>query len=76
MIRGILEAEGGVMNEKIQELLQQVEKRGGNVHLSSQLPDPVAESFLREVLDCADCDLHADDRHEDRTQGRKGERAH
>lgn len=55
MLRGILGPEETIMNEKIQDLLKQVEVRGGNVHLSPQLPDALAESFLRQVLDCPDC---------------------
>lgn len=43
------------MNETVRDLLKKVEDRGGLVHLPTDLPDEVAELFLREVLDCRDC---------------------
>lgn len=64
------------MNKKIQELLKQVEERGGSVHLSSQLPDAFAESFLRQVLDCPDCGLHGASRVEDRISQGRDRRGH
>ena len=43
------------MNETVKDLLKKVEERGGMVHMPPDLPDEVAELFLREVLDCRDC---------------------
>lgn len=63
------------MNEKIQELLKQVEERGGSVHLSPHLPDTVAESFLRQVLDCPDCG-HDPGQGRDQTKRRRTRRGH
>ena len=43
------------MNETLRKLRGEIEKRGGVVHLEPNLPDEVAELFLREILDCPDC---------------------
>lgn len=49
------------MNEKIRNLMREIERRGGRVGLSESIPDEVAEQFLREILDCPDCGTAADD---------------
>ena len=43
------------MNKKIQRMAEEVKRRGGMVHLGKDLPDAVAEQFLKEVLACPDC---------------------
>ena len=56
------------MNETIRELLKRVEERGGSIHLAPQLPDAIAEAFLRQVLDCPDCVPQDEAREGDRTR--------
>ncbi len=43
------------MNEKIRNLMREVERRGGKVGFSDSIPDEIAEEFLMQVLDCPDC---------------------
>jgi hypothetical protein len=43
------------MNKTIRRLKQEIEQRGGQIHIDENLPDDVAELFLREVLSCPDC---------------------
>lgn len=43
------------MNEKVRKLLREVERKGGNVVISSDVPDEILETFLREVLACPCC---------------------
>ena len=43
------------MNERIRKMKQEIERRGGLLSLSEDLPDEVAEMFLEEVLNCPDC---------------------
>jgi hypothetical protein len=43
------------MNKTIRRLKLEIERRGGQVHLDENLPDSVAEQFLREILSCPDC---------------------
>jgi len=43
------------MNEKIQRMMQEIERRGGKVFGLETMPDAVTEQFLREVLSCPDC---------------------
>jgi hypothetical protein len=64
------------MNKKIRELLKQLEERGGSVHLSPQLPDALAESFLRQVLDCPDCGLPGESRVNARMSRGRDRRGH
>lgn len=47
------------MNRRIRRMKQEIERRGGLVHVSGALPDDLAEEFLRQVLDCPDCRAHA-----------------
>ena len=42
------------MNKKIARMMNEIERRGGVVDMST-LPDDLAEFFLAEVLDCPDC---------------------
>jgi hypothetical protein len=42
------------MNKRLRKMQREIERRGGVVHLGD-LPDDVAELFLREVLDCPEC---------------------
>ena len=43
------------MSKKLRALKREIERRGGFVGLAPDLPDDVAELFLREILDCPDC---------------------
>jgi len=43
------------MNRKIRRMKQEIERRGGMIHVSGTLPDAVAEAFLQQILDCPDC---------------------
>lgn len=43
------------MNRTVRKLLAKVEARGGIVGLNPEIPDWIAERFLREVLDCPMC---------------------
>ena len=43
------------MNNTIRRLKQQIEQRGGRIHIDESLPDAVTERFLKEVLTCPDC---------------------
>jgi len=43
------------MNRKLRRLQREIERRGGILHVSPQLPDDMAELFLREILECPDC---------------------
>ncbi|HXH38849.1 MAG TPA: hypothetical protein VNN08_09500 [Thermoanaerobaculia bacterium] len=47
------------MNRRIRRLREQIERRGGQVHIDENLPDEIAEMFLREILTCPDCAAHA-----------------
>jgi hypothetical protein len=43
------------MNKTNKRLKEQIEKRGGQVHIDEKLPDAIAEVFLRQILSCPDC---------------------
>ena len=43
------------MNERIRKMKEEIERRGGVISISEDLPEPVMELFLAEVLDCPDC---------------------
>ena len=43
------------MNEKIQRMIQEIERRGGTLFGLENMPDAVAEQFLRDILSCPDC---------------------
>ena len=43
------------MNRKLRRLQREIERRGGVLHVAPQLPDEIAELFLREILECPDC---------------------
>lgn len=43
------------MNKKIEEMMREIERRGGVVGIDASLPDAVAEMFLKEILACPDC---------------------
>jgi hypothetical protein len=43
------------MNRKLRKLQREIERRGGVLHVAPQLPDEIAELFLREILECPDC---------------------
>jgi hypothetical protein len=43
------------MNKKLRAMKKEIERRGGVVGLAPNLPDEVAELFLREILECPDC---------------------
>lgn len=47
------------MNKTIRRLKQEIEQRGGSVHIDENLPDDVAEQFLREILSCPRCAAHS-----------------
>ena len=44
---------------RIRAMRAEIERRGGIVGPLDGLPDDVAELFLREVLDCPDCQEEA-----------------
>lgn len=43
------------MNRKLRRMKQEIERRGGMIHVSGTLPDDLAEAFLQQILDCPDC---------------------
>ena len=43
------------MNEKLRQMMREIERRGGVVHVNDTLPDEVAEVFFQEILSCPDC---------------------
>lgn len=43
------------MNERITRMLQEVERRGGLIHVNRSIPDDVAQRFMEEVLACPNC---------------------
>ena len=43
------------MNDTIRRLKAEIERRRGRIHINDNLPDEIAETFLREILDCPDC---------------------
>jgi hypothetical protein len=43
------------MNDTIERLKAQIERRGGSIHIKPNLPDEITETFLRAVLACPDC---------------------
>lgn len=43
------------MSKRLRTLKREIERRGGRVGMAPDLPDEVAELFLREILDCPDC---------------------
>jgi hypothetical protein len=43
------------MNDTIRRLKAEIERRGGRIHINSNLPDELTEAFLREILACPDC---------------------
>ena len=49
------------MNKKIEEMIREIEKRGGVVGVNPSMPDELAERFLAEVLDCPDCRAEAEE---------------
>ncbi len=55
-------------NANIEALLHEIESRGGMVGLSDETPDELAESFLRQVLECPICTAEA--------KRRRGRREH
>jgi hypothetical protein len=43
------------MNKKLRALKEEIERRGRVVGLSPNIPDAVAEEFVREILECPYC---------------------
>ena len=43
------------MNDTIRRLRAEIERRGGSIHINENLPDEIAEMFLRQILECPDC---------------------
>jgi hypothetical protein len=43
------------MNAKIRRMMQEIERRGGRLHVNPSLPDELSEQFLEQVLACPDC---------------------
>ena len=43
------------MNAKIRRMMQEIEQRGGKLHINPSLPDDLTEEFLEQVLSCPDC---------------------
>jgi len=52
------------MNEKLRQMMREIERRGGVIHISDALPDDVAQAFFEQVLSCPDCAAHAAPREE------------
>jgi hypothetical protein len=48
-------------NERIKAMKREIERRGGTVVTMDSLPDELVEVFLRQVLDCPECRMEADD---------------
>ena len=44
----------GKRSRRVDRMLEEIRRRGGIAGLSDDIPDDVAEMFLREVLDCPD----------------------
>jgi len=59
------------MNPKLRALRREIEGRGGVIHIDPNLPDDLAELFLREILDCPDCMAEARRRRPDRPRRRE-----
>ena len=43
------------MNDTIRSLKAEIERRGGSIHINPNLPDDIAETFLRAVLAHTNC---------------------
>jgi hypothetical protein len=43
------------MNKKLRKLMKRLEAAGAVVGMSDDLPDDVAEMFIRGVMECPDC---------------------
>lgn len=43
------------MNAKLKMLKKQLERAGGRVMISEDLPDDIAELFAKVIADCPDC---------------------
>lgn len=43
------------MNRKLMEMVREIERRGGVIHISGPLPEDVTEQFLEQILSCPDC---------------------
>lgn len=53
------------MNPKLKQLKERIERAGGRMGMRDDIPDEVAELFLREILSCPDCqaEIAAAERH-------------
>jgi hypothetical protein len=47
------------MNERIRKIKEAIERRGGVISISEEIPEPVLELFLTEVLNCPECMANA-----------------
>ncbi len=47
------------MNKKLDQLRREVEKRGGIIGFTPEIPDEIAEMLLKDVLACPDCEAIA-----------------
>jgi len=45
---------------KIDQMMQNIEHRGGIVGISSNAPDWLVEEFLESVIDCPECQEEAE----------------
>jgi hypothetical protein len=43
------------MNAKMKKLKAQIEKAGGQIMVSGDIPDELAEILTRSIADCPDC---------------------
>jgi len=43
------------MNDRIQRMKEEIERRGGSVYFPHDAPDDILEKFLQEVLACPCC---------------------
>ena len=43
------------MNAKLKKLKAQIEKAGGQIMISEDIPDELAEILTRSIADCPDC---------------------
>lgn len=45
------------MKGRIRRMIEQIERRGGMIHIDPDMPDDLTEEFLMEILGCPDCQL-------------------
>ena len=43
------------MNAKVKRIKEQLERAGGVIMIPEDLPDDIAEIFVKGIMDCPDC---------------------